>query len=457
MFAKTIKKKINFAIKTLGKPSIKSPLNLSNKIGDRVVNYVKEEEKIIFYNEISDLKKFNALKDVPALEKAGPREYIYFDPTQTKCAIVTCGGLAPGLNDVIRGLVMELWWIYGVKSILGVRYGYRGFISEYGYEPIELTPQKVSDIHSFGGTMLGTSRGNQDVGKIVDFLIRNNISILFCIGGDGTLRGAHEICREITKRKIKISVVGIPKTIDNDIAYMDKTFGFETAFSNAASAIKAAHSEALSCCNGIGLVKLMGRHSGYIASNAALALKEVNFVLIPEIPFDLYGENGLLEQLIKRLESRKHAVIVAAEGAGQEFVAADNGKIEYDASGNVKLNDIGLFLKSKIVGYLKEKKIDCTLKYIDPSYMIRSIPADPSDSIFCGSLAQNAVHCGMTGKTDVVVGYHQNHFTHVPIEAAVSYRKQIDPEGELWLNVLEATGQIRDMVNKKNNMTRRKK
>jgi len=443
------KKKINFTIKTLGKPNLKSPLNLSTKNGDKLVNYTDDNERIIYYNELSQLKKFKTIAETPMLEKAGPREYIYFNPAQTKCAIVTCGGLAPGINDVIRGIVMELYWVYGVSSILGIKFGYRGFISKYGYAPIELTPQNVSDIHSFGGTMLGSSRGDQDINEIVDFLIRNNISILFCIGGDGTLRGAHEIAKEIEKRNLKIGVIGVPKTIDNDIAYMDRTFGFESAFSKAAEAIKAAHSEALSSYNGIGLVRLMGRHSGYIAANAALALKEVNFVLVPEVKFDLFGESGLYEQLRKRLDSRKHAVIVTAEGAGQEYLIPENGKIERDASGNIKLNDIGIFLKDSITEYFNKIKYDFTLKYIDPSYMIRSVPANPADSIFCGALAQNSVHCGMSGKTDVVIGYIQNQFVHIPIPTAVSYRKQIEPEGELWLNVLEATGQIKDMVNKK--------
>jgi len=442
-----VKKRINLEIKQLGKPTIESPLKLSNKYGDRRVNYIDDSERVMYYNELRQLKEFKNFITAPSFEKAGPRRYLYFNPPQIKCAIVTCGGLAPGLNDVIRALVMELYWIYGVKSILGIRYGFSGFISKYGYEPIELTPDKVSEIHQFGGTILGSSRGRQDEKEIVDYLLKMNISILFCIGGDGTLRAAHSIYKEITRRKLKIGVVGIPKTIDNDIAYTDKTFGFETAFSKAAEAIKAAHSEAKSAFNGIGLVRLMGRHSGYIAANAALALKEVNFVLIPEVKFDLFGERGLFEQIKKRLLSRKHAVIVVAEGAGQEYLVKDNTKIEYDASGNVKLNDIGLFLKDAINKYFKEQNIEISLKYIDPSYIIRSLPANPSDSIFCGALAQNAVHCGLVGKTDVVIGHHQNHFIHIPIETAISYRKEIDPESELWFNVLEATGQSASMIN----------
>ncbi|HPN32357.1 MAG TPA: ATP-dependent 6-phosphofructokinase [bacterium] len=443
---KSVKKKINFSIKILGKAEIKSPLKLSTKYGDKKVNYVSDNEYIMFYNEYNQLKQFKKIEEVPRFEIAGPRQYLYFNPPQTKAAIVTCGGLAPGLNDVIRALVMELYWIYGVKSIIGIPYGYSGFNRKNGFEPIELTPNRVSEIHSFGGTILGTSRGKQDAAEVADYLLQSNISILFCIGGDGTLRGANAIHKEIAKRKLKISVVGIPKTIDNDIAYTDKTFGFETAFSKAAEAIKSAHSEARSAYRGIGLVKLMGRHSGYIAANAALALKEVNFVLVPEIKFDLNGKNGLFEKLKERLISRKHAVLVVAEGAGQEHLISNNSKVEYDASGNVKLNDIGLFLKQEIINYFKKENFDCSLKYIDPSYTIRSLPANPTDSIFCGTLAQNAAHCAMSGRTDVVIGYHQNHFVHIPIETATSFRKEIDPEGELWFSVLEATGQT-SMIN----------
>jgi len=441
--------KNSFNIKTFGKCLFDSPLKLSTKYGDRIVNYVSEKEKIIFYNETIALNRYKTLKDAPVLEKAGPRKKIFFNPSEVTAAIVTCGGLAPGLNDVIRSLVMELHWIYGVKKILGIRYGYSGFIKDYGYEPMILTPKIVSDIHSFGGTLLGTSRGRQDEKKIVDFLEDNKVSMLFCIGGDGTLRGAHSIYEELTKRKLKIAIVGIPKTIDNDIAYVEKTFGFETAFSKAAEAIRAAHSEAISAYNGIGLVKLMGRHSGYIAANAALGLKEVNFVLIPEVKFDLEGPNGLFEQLKARLLKRKHAVIVVAEGAGQEYLVNENAPIKYDASGNIKLGDIGLFLKNAIKEYFKKQNFDVTLKYIDPSYIIRSLPALPTDSIFCGTLAQNAVHCAFAGKTDVIIGYVQNHFVHIPIPLATSYRKEIDPESELWFNVLEATGQIKDMFNDK--------
>ena len=272
-----------------------------------------------------------------------------------------------------------------------------------------------------------------------------NINILFCIGGDGTLRGAHAIHNEIEKRKLKISVAGIPKTIDNDIDLIQKSFGFETAFSIANDIIRNAHTEAHGAYNGISLVKLMGRDSGFIAANAALAIQEVNFVLIPEISFDLYGSHGFLNVLKKRLEARHHAVIVVAEGAAQEFFdSADNSK---DVSGNVKYKDIGIYLRDKISEEFKKTSFRHSIKYIDPSYIIRSSPANPNDSKFCNLLAQNAVHAALAGKTDFVIGFWNNNFTLMPIEMVVAKRKKIGVDGELWWNVLEATGQPISMKN----------
>jgi 6-phosphofructokinase 1 len=338
-----------------------------------------------------------------------------------------------------------MYYRYSVKRIIGIQYGYEGFISTYNHPVIELTPQIVENIHLTGGSILGSSRGNQDVGQIVDTLEILNINILFCIGGDGTLRGAHEIFEEIEKRKLKISIAGIPKTIDNDINLIDKSFGFETAFSIANDIIRHAHNEAAGAYNGIALIKLMGRDSGFIAAYAALSIQEVNFVLIPEMEFELYGPYGFLKVLRKRLEDRHHAMIVVAEGAGQYFF--DSANKQADASGNIKHKDIGLYLKDKIAEEFDAKNFPHTTKYIDPSYIIRSAPANANDSKFCSLLAQNAVHSAMAGKTDFVVGHWNNEFTLLPIPTAVARRKKIDLDSELWWNVIEATGQPTRMKN----------
>ena len=370
---------------------------------------------------------------------AGPRQKIYFDGGMVRAAIVTCGGLCPGINNVIRTLVMELHYRYCVRSILGIRYGFRGFIPKLGYEPIPLTPDFVKDIHEKGGSILSSSRGEQDTTAIVDFLQKKGISLLFTIGGDGTLRGALEIHREVKKRGLAVSVVGIPKTVDNDISFVDRTFGLETAFSVAAESIRSAHTEAIGAPNGIGIVKVMGRNSGFIAANAALALAEVNFVLIPEVPFGLDGPDGLFALLEDRLRKRDHAVIIVAEGAGQEYVKDASGR--KDESGNPVLGDIGAFLKGSIKSYFKKTDLYVNVKYIDPSYMVRSVPANAHDAIYCIQLAQNAVHAGMAGKTGIIIGQWNGQFTHVPINVACSRRKILSPEDPLWLSVLEATGQ----------------
>jgi 6-phosphofructokinase 1 len=375
----------------------------------------------------------------PLMELAGPREKIYFNPSKLRCGIVTCGGLCPGLNDVIRAIVMSLHFHYGVRQVYGFCFGYEGLSSKYNHEPMELTPENTSRIHETGGTILGSSRGNQDVADMVDTLERMNIGILFTLGGDGTLRGATAISREARRRGLKISIIGIPKTIDNDISFVQKSFGFETAVSEAKRATYAAHSEATGARNGIGLVKLMGRDSGFIAAYSVLVDSQVNFCLVPEVPFTL---KGFLSALEKRLQRRGHAVIVVAEGAGQDLLPQTG---ERDASGNVKYGDIGLVLRDAIIKDFKGKGIDMSLKYIDPSYIIRSLQAIAHDSAFCLLLGHSAVHAGMAGRTNMVVSNWNQQFTHVPIELAVSARKKIDPQGWLWGSVLETTGQPADM------------
>jgi 6-phosphofructokinase 1 len=428
-------------VSEVGEAGIPSHLGLDTRPGGDVADYVDDSQTVLMLLDRDEVAaRLKAGKPLPAFQKAGPRQKIFFDPAKTTAAIVSCGGLCPGINNVIRSLVMELSYRYGVMKILGIRYGYRGFIPKYGFAPLELTPEKVRDIHEKGGSILCSSRGEQDSAEIVDNLVKMGVSILFAIGGDGTMRGAEQIARVVRERALPIAIVGIPKTVDNDISFVEKTFGLETAFAVAGEAIRSAHTEAIGAPNGIGIVKLMGRMSGFIAANAALAMNEVNFVLIPEVPFRLEGENGLFSLLDKRLRRRGHAVVVTAEGAGQEYVGDAAGK--KDESGNLVLGDIGIYLKNEIKRYFKEKSdLYVNIKYIDPSYMIRSVPANANDSIFCMQLAQNAVHAGMAGKTDVMIGLWHGQFTHVPIALATSRRKQVSPSDPLWLSVIEATGQ----------------
>ena len=423
---------MDFSVPRLGKPTLESTL--------KDVIFVDDSERISYCADptLNDKLRKEG-KPVPSFMAAGPRKRLFHNARWTRAAIVTCGGICPGLNDVIKAIVTTLYYIYDVKSIMGIRYGYQGLVPSCPVKPIELDPDYVDDIHTLGGTILGSSRGEQDVTEIVETLVREGINILFTIGGDGTQRGAHAIVEEIRKHKLPISVIGVPKTIDNDLNFMDKTFGFETAVEAAAPIIGCAHNEAKAAYNGIGLVKLMGRDSGFIAASSALANSVVNFCLIPEVPFELHGEAGLLAALERRLEKKHHAVIVVAEGAGQKLIEG-KGK-EKDASGNILHNDIGVFLRDEINAYFKKIGLDHTVKYIDPSYTIRSLPATGIDSTFCLHLAQHAVHAAMAGMTDVVVGNWHGYFTYVPIPLATSKRRQIDPQGQLWQSVLLTTRQ----------------
>lgn len=373
-----------------------------------------------------------------SFELAGPREKLYFDPAKTKAGIVTCGGLCPGLNDVIRSLYLELTHAYGIQEVYGFKWGYKGLLPDSD-PPIKLTAEFVDDIHKEGGTVIGTSRGPVDVAKAVDHLVKMGINMLFTIGGDGTQRGGNALFQEAKKRGHDLAVVGIPKTIDNDVAFVSRTFGYLTAVEQACQVLDRAHVEARSVENGISLIKLMGRNAGFIAAGATVASQDVNFLLVPEVDFKLEGDKGFLAVLKKRILDRKHALIVVAEGAGQDLLAgAEAGK---DASGNVLLNDIGIYLRDKIVDYFKLEKIPVVMRYIDPSYLVRSSPANAEDSILCDLFARNAVHAAMAGKTGLVIGYLHDKFIHVPIELLANHVKTLDTSGFAWRAVLATTGQ----------------
>jgi 6-phosphofructokinase 1 len=423
---------LDFTIARLGECRIPSPMSH--------VRFTREDERVLYHQMFNDMKVcLDKGTDPPSMEAAGPRDKIFFDPLKIACGIVTCGGLCPGLNDVIRSIVLSLYHHYGVKKVYGFRYGYEGLVQRIGHKPLELTPDAVNRIHEIGGTVLGSSRGPQDPAEMVKTLADLKVGILFAIGGDGTLRGAQKIAEEAGRQGLAISVIGIPKTIDNDVSYVQKTFGFETAVTEARRATYAANTEAEAARNGVGLVKLMGRDSGFIAAYSVLTDTQVNFCLVPEVPFTL---ERFLAELQLRLEGRGHAVIVVAEGAGQDLMAKT---AERDASGNIKFGDIGIFLRDRIKDHFKRIGVEMNLKYIDPSYAIRSVPSNPHDSVFCLLMGQSAVHAGMSGRTNMVISFWSHQLTHVPISLAVSQRKKIDPEGALWSSVLSSTGQPKDM------------
>jgi 6-phosphofructokinase 1 len=377
--------------------------------------------------------------DGPLFELAGARKNLFFNPSETRAGIVTCGGLCPGLNDVIRSLFFEMRHAYGVTEVLGFRWGYQGLDPEHGAEPLVLTPEIVDSIHLQAGTILGTSRGPVDTARAVDNLIRRSVNILFTIGGDGTQRGAKALYEEAQRRGHALCVVGIPKTIDSDIPFVARSFGFLTAVEEAVKVLQRAHTEARSVRNGISLVKLMGRHAGFLTAEATVASQDVNFTLIPEVPFQLEGECGFLAALERRILNRGHAVIAVAEGSGQDLL--QNTGNERDASGNVRLKDIGLFLRQKIEAWFTARKIPFVMRYFDPSYIVRSSPANAEDSVLCDQYARHAAHAAMAGKTGLVIGLLHDCFIHVPIDRLATQQKRLDPEGQAWSAVLAATGQ----------------
>jgi len=418
------------SMRRLGAPRLRSPLPTKRFV---------EHERVLQHALESEVRAEFERGRLAGWEAAGPRREIYFPPEESAAAIVTCGGLCPGINDVIRAIYMQLYHGYGMRRIYGIPYGYQGLNPAFGHEPIVLHHDDVDDIHQHGGSVLHSSRGPQDVGTMVDFLQQRRIDMLFAIGGDGTQRGALALASEIERRGLSIAIVGIPKSIDNDLACIEKTFGFETAVAESRTAISCAHNEAKGAPNGVGIVKLMGRESGFIAAWASLAFSEVNLTLVPEVPFRLHGEGQVLAYVEDRLRSRRHCVIVVAEGAGQDLFA--DGALGRDASGNRRLGDVGALLQREIKAHMQQVGLDLNLKYIDPSYIIRSVPAIADDSVYCLRLGQCAADAAMAGYTGLLIGSWNGNYTHVPLTEATRERRTVDPDGWVWQAVLRATGQ----------------
>ncbi|XP_042029745.1 ATP-dependent 6-phosphofructokinase 2 [Salvia splendens] len=377
-----------------------------------------------------------------AYHRAGPRKAVYFEPGHVRAAIVTCGGLCPGMNTVIRELVVGLWDLYGARHIFGVEAGYRGF---YSGEPVALNPKMVHDWHRKGGTVLETSRGGFDLARIVDAIQDRGFNQVYIIGGDGTMRGMVEIFNEIKCRKLNIAVAGIPKTVDNDVGIIDRSFGFQTAVEMAQQAISAAHTEAESAVNGVGLVKLMGRSTGHIALHATLSSRDVDCCLIPENDFYLEGRGGLLEFLGARLKENGHAVVVVAEGAGQDVIPrSDEAHVEEkDESGNPVFLDVGRWLKSELKKWwARDHGTELfTVKYIDPTYMVRAVPANATDNLYCTLVAHSAIHGAMAGYTGFVSGPINGNYGYIPVEDVARAKNRVDTRDHKWAWVRSLTNQ----------------
>jgi 6-phosphofructokinase 1 len=425
------------AIDTLGECRYDSPFKAKRQ------HFFYDDNGLIRHVHSRDYTAGSSVDEIEYFERAGAREKIYFKPEEVVVGVVTCGGLCPGLNDVIRAVTFCAHEGYGVKKVLGFQYGYEGLVAKYFHPPIELDTTNTDEIHEKGGTILKSSRGPQDTQEIVHTLRHYKVNILITIGGDGTLRGARDIQDEVKAQGLDIAVIGIPKTIDNDIGTIERSFGFQTAVQSAWEVINCAHAEAKAYRHGVGLVKLMGRESGWIATSTAASNSNVNFCLIPEVPFDIEGPNGFFEHLRRRLELKDHAVVVVAEGAGQNLIPHADSK---DKSGNTKLADIGTFLRDEMLRWFGEKKCELNVKYFDPSYSIRSTPANAADSEYCLFLGYNAMHAAMAGKTGMVVGLHNHRLVHLPIPM-IGHRKLVDSHGWVWQGVLQTTRQPTHMVN----------
>lgn len=365
--------------------------------------------------------------------------------------VAQSGGPSPVINASLQGVIEGCLHHPGtIGRIFAGRHGIEGVLQEELIDLSAIDPGEIALLrHTPAAGAVGTCRyklkdeRSEDYERIIEVFKAHDVGYFFYIGGNDSMDTAQKVSRLAAERGLDLAVTGVPKTIDNDIDFVYKTFGFDTAVGRAREVLDGAHAEAVGAPNGIGLVKLMGRDSGFIAAYATLASLEVNFCLIPEVPFDLNGPGAFLQLLEARLKQREHAVVVVAEGAGQDLMqAGDRGK---DASGNVRHEDIGEFLKERIQEYFAETSIPINLKYFDPSYIVRSIPANASDCIFCDNLARNAVHAGMAGKTDMLIGLWHGVYVHVPIALAIRERKRIRPQGSLWSHVLEVTGQPMSM------------
>lgn len=393
-----------------------------------------EESRVVLADPIVSMDGAGPATGLTAYKQGGPRETVFFSSDSVKAAIVTCGGLCPGLNTVVKELVNCLRSQYGVEEVFGVKHGYMGF---YSSEWVSLTLDDVATIHRQGGSMLGSSRGGHDTTKICDALQEAGVNLVFTIGGDGTMRGSQAIAEEFMRRKAHTVVAHVPKTIDNDIPLLDCTFGFGTAVQEATRAIYVARDEAVAYPNGVGLVNLMGRNSGFIAAHATIAARGVDVCLVPEVPFDLEGEHGLLRYIESKIAQQGHCVIVVAEGAGQEHLADDTGT---DLSGNANLADIGLFLKGRIGEHMKSVDKPASLKYVDPTYMVRATPATAADNIMCLQLAHDAVHGAFAGYTNFMAGRVNGRSVYIPLSAATG-KRMIEPNGNFWQQLVYSTGQ----------------
>lgn len=388
------------------------------------MNFLNPDELVMGHIILNDSKAGSRRQEIAnGCVRANACEKIWWDPADVRAAIVTCGGLCPGLNSIIREVTMCLWHQYGVRHITGIQFGYNGLSNPELYAPKHLGPKAVREIHMKGGSVLKAGRGGLEAERICDNLEKMGVNMLFVVGGDGTQAAGNLLYEEARRRNLQLSIVGVPKSIDNDILFFDKTFGFDTAVSAACNVIRNGWVEATSCEKGVGIVKLMGRDAGFVCMDAALSSTIVDLCLIPEVSVKM---EDIMDHIDETLQRKNFMVIAVAEGAGQEHVAT--GKV--DATGHTIYGDIGTHLRDSVNKHLKPSGGRCF--YIDPSYIIRSVPIDPNDHVYCSRLARDAVHSAMRGYTGVVVGPIHNVICMIPMQLIASGKRHVPTKSSNW-------------------------
>lgn len=431
------------------------------------------------------------------MPEAGPRRYVsYPQKNQLKVGILVSGGIAPGINAVISGIIARHHayqaWSQKINKnyaleILGYSEALKGLLHA-GRPAVPLDLKTVREAVNHGGSILPTARADElldledpkqrdgALDKVTSRLINQQIDILYIIGGDGSMRAAHAIsCRARRNPINELSVIGIPKTMDNDILWVWQSFGFLSAVEFAKQAILQLHTEVMSNPR-LCVIQLFGSDSGFVVSHAALASGVCDAVLIPEVNFTLKQLSGYIRY---RLQDRPHSdkpyggIVALAETAipldWREYVSAtaevadgsekviltpeelraietfeSHGRRVHGQTPDA-LRSGGLRLVSQILQREIRKLGDRWSSYRvftnEPRHLIRSIEPSVSDVIFAQRLGTLAVDNAMAGYHDFMISQWLTEYVLVPLKLVVLGRKRVPEHGIFWKSVRASTGQ----------------
>ena len=329
-----------------------------------------------------------------------------------RIGILTGGGDCPGLNAVIRGVVRKA--AENNIKVIGIKNGWKGLVN---IDTMDLDLDKVEDILSKGGTILGTSRTNpykkpEDVGKVIENYNKLKLDALVAIGGEDTLGVANKLFKE----NKGINVVGCPKTIDNDLSGTDCTFGFDTAINIVTEAIDRLHTTAESH-HRVMVVEVMGRHAGWIALHSGIA-GSADYILIPEVPIKFDELCDVLKKQHKR--GKLYSIVVAAEGAqfGKDMVTKDQ---KLDAFGHVILGGIGERLAEMI-----EKNTGYETRSVVLGHLQRGGSPSAFDRVIATKFGVKAMELVLSKKFGHMASLQGTEVKDVPIEVAVGTLKTVD-------------------------------